>query len=472
MPPRHATPAERAEHGKRARADAAGRAHAELGRRRAAATPSRCSRSRRASRVPELVPIRYGRMLASPFAFYRGGGHHGGRPRRRPRHRACTCSCAATPTCPTSAPSPSPDRRLVFDINDFDETLPGPFEWDVKRLVGQLRRRRPRQRASRQEAARDRRWRRRAPTARRCGRSPAMGTLDVWYTRLDVDDDLRALRRRQRRAEQAQRVEARRQGAQPKDSLQALDQAHRRSSTATPRIVSDPPVIVPIEELVPAAEATRSATTSSRGVARHVPAHAAGRPPRTCSSGTSSSTSRARSSASAASARAPGSCCCRPRRPTTRCSCRSRRPSPRCSSRTSARSRYEQPRPAGRRGPAPDAGGERHPARLGAGRRVSTARSATSTSASCGTGRVRRSVEQMTPTGMRDLRPAVRLDARPRPRPLGRPRSRSPRYLGGATRFDQAMADFAETYADQNERDHAALRDAVGAEGSRPRAGV
>ena len=88
-------------------------------------------------RVPELVPIRYGRMLASPFAFYRGAAavmaadladDAADRPARR--------SSAATPTCRTSGSFAAPDRRLVFSINDFDETLPGPFEWDVKRLVG------------------------------------------------------------------------------------------------------------------------------------------------------------------------------------------------------------------------------------------------------------------------------------------------------------------------------------------------
>ena len=82
----------------------------------------------------------------------------------------------------------APDRRLVFSINDFDETLPGPFEWDLKRLV-----------ASFAVAGRDRGFdakrrgeainrRSRAPTARRCGSSPAMRNLDLWYARLDVDE--------------------------------------------------------------------------------------------------------------------------------------------------------------------------------------------------------------------------------------------------------------------------------------------
>src|SRR5205085_54965 len=87
------------------------------------------------TRVPELVPIRYGRMLVSPFTFYRGAA------------RIMASDLANTPssgirvqTCGDAHLSnfgvfASPDRRLVFDMNDFDETLPGPWEWDVKRLA-------------------------------------------------------------------------------------------------------------------------------------------------------------------------------------------------------------------------------------------------------------------------------------------------------------------------------------------------
>ena len=97
-------------------------------------TRSRCSRSR-PTRVPELVPIRYGRMLVSPFTFFRGAA------------LIMAADLAATPTagitvqlCGDAHLSNfgvfgSPERKLMFDINDFDETLPGPWEWDVKRLA-------------------------------------------------------------------------------------------------------------------------------------------------------------------------------------------------------------------------------------------------------------------------------------------------------------------------------------------------
>ena len=90
------------------------------------------------SRVPELVPIRYGRMGVSPFTFYRGAA------------LLQAADLANTPTsglrvqlCGDAHLSnfgvfASPERRLVFDINDFDETLPGPWEWDVKRLAASL----------------------------------------------------------------------------------------------------------------------------------------------------------------------------------------------------------------------------------------------------------------------------------------------------------------------------------------------
>src|SRR4029077_18670227 len=90
------------------------------------------------SRLPELVPIRYGRMAASPFAFFRGAA------------AIMAMDLATTPTTGLRVQAcgdahvanfgkfATPERNLVFDINDFDETLPGPWEWDVKRLAGSL----------------------------------------------------------------------------------------------------------------------------------------------------------------------------------------------------------------------------------------------------------------------------------------------------------------------------------------------
>ena len=87
------------------------------------------------TRVPELVPIRYGRMLVSPFTFYRGGAYLMASDLAGVPHtelEAQLCGDAHLSNFGTFA---APDRKQVFSINDFDETLPGPFEWDVKRLA-------------------------------------------------------------------------------------------------------------------------------------------------------------------------------------------------------------------------------------------------------------------------------------------------------------------------------------------------
>src|SRR5262249_3990393 len=91
-----------------------------------------------ATRIPELVPIRYGRMLVSPFAFYRGGAAimAAGLARTpKTRLQGQLCGDAHLSNFGVFA---SPERNLIFDINDFDETAPGPWEWDVKRLAASL----------------------------------------------------------------------------------------------------------------------------------------------------------------------------------------------------------------------------------------------------------------------------------------------------------------------------------------------
>src|SRR5437870_1051545 len=142
------------------------------------------------SRLPELVPIRYGRMLLSPFSFFRGAASvMAADLADAPRTglHAQLCGDAHLSNFGIFA---APDRRLVFGINDFDETLPGPFEWDVKRLV-----------ASFAVAGRERDFaeaRRRPVTLaaarfyRRAMRGFAkMRTLDVWYARLETDEIVR-----------------------------------------------------------------------------------------------------------------------------------------------------------------------------------------------------------------------------------------------------------------------------------------
>jgi uncharacterized protein (DUF2252 family) len=204
------------------------------------------------SRVPYLVPIRYGRMLTSPFTFYRGAA------------LIMAADLAATPVsgldvqlCGDAHLSNfglfgTPERQMLFDINDFDETLPGPWEWDVKRLA-----------ASFEIMGRDRGF---APADRqaivmagmaeyrdRMRRAAAMSSLAAWYDHLEVGTLLELVR---------QEVQGKRVGkAEGRAVEQMVAKARTRDSTRVfakragevdgeLRIVADPPVIVPVEDLI------------------------------------------------------------------------------------------------------------------------------------------------------------------------------------------------------------------------------
>ncbi|HMI82120.1 MAG TPA: DUF2252 domain-containing protein [Solirubrobacterales bacterium] len=206
------------------------------------------------ARVAELVPIRYERMLASPFAFFRG---------------AAAVMAADLATAPATGLEAqlcgdahlanfgvfaAPDRRLVFDCNDFDETCRGPFEWDVKRLA-----------ASVAIAGRERELgegrRRRAVLAavaayREAMRSfAAMRNIDVWYARIDVEPRLAEFRE-QLDERRLRRVERGLDKARSKDSMRALRKLTRKVDGEV-RIVGDSPLITPIEELADGADVER-----------------------------------------------------------------------------------------------------------------------------------------------------------------------------------------------------------------------
>src|SRR5829696_7371504 len=204
-----------------------------------------------ASRVPELVPIRYGRMLVSPFTFFRGAAYPmaadlAGAPRSGLDVQLCGDAHLSN-----FGAFAAPDRRLIFGLNDFDETLPGPFEWDVKRLV-----------ASFAVAGRDRgidAKRRRAINTEvaRAYREAMqefarMGNLELWYARIEVDDLLDRAGR-QATAKQLKRFERNVARARSKDSMKALSKLTETVAGET-RIASDPPLIVPVEDVVGASE--------------------------------------------------------------------------------------------------------------------------------------------------------------------------------------------------------------------------
>jgi uncharacterized protein (DUF2252 family) len=200
-----------------------------------------------ASRLSDLVPIRYGRMLASPFSFYRGAA------------LIMATDLATTPNtglivqaCGDAHLSnfgffASPERRLVFDVNDFDETLPAPWEWDVKRLAASL-----------EIAARgngfSRRQRRRIVLATVESYRTSMrgfasqGNLDVWFTQEDVD---RLQQRYQSDLKSSQRKQVAKglTKAPDRNNLQELSKL-TKVVDGRPRIVADPPLVVPLTDLV------------------------------------------------------------------------------------------------------------------------------------------------------------------------------------------------------------------------------
>jgi hypothetical protein len=199
-----------------------------------------------ASRDPELVPLRHTRMAASPFTFFRGAA------------AIMAMDLAAGPStgletqlCGDAHLSnfgvfAGPDRRLLFDLNDFDETLPGPFEWDVKRLTASLEiagRSRGFPRRDRREAVRRASARYRESMRELAG----LGNLDVWYARIEagslLDEEGDRLGRKERRRAQRNIAKAMR-----KDSSRALSKLTHEVE-GEPRILSDPPLVVPIEEL-------------------------------------------------------------------------------------------------------------------------------------------------------------------------------------------------------------------------------
>jgi uncharacterized protein (DUF2252 family) len=246
-----ASPADRAAAGRAARRAAPRSAHAGWAPPADRSDPVAVLEAQSRDRVPELVPVRYGRMLASPFAFFRGAA------------AVMAADLAAVPVtgmqvqlCGDAHAAnfggyASPERALVFDINDFDETLPGPWEWDVLRLgasfavAGREVGLRAGARATAVGAT--------ARAYREAMREfAAMGNLAVWYARLDVSallaDPAARLNARDRRALQ-RRIEQ----ARAKDHARALAKLTHRVDGRT-RFLSRPPLLVPVEELLEADE--------------------------------------------------------------------------------------------------------------------------------------------------------------------------------------------------------------------------
>jgi uncharacterized protein (DUF2252 family) len=244
---RRLTAVERASLGRAARATTPRSSHATWQPPEQGRDPVGLIEEQALNRVPELIPIRHGRMLVSAFSYFRGGA------------LPMAADLADTPTsglevqlCGDAHLSNfgifgSPERHLFFDVNDFDETAIGPWEWDVKRLAASLE-------VAGRENDFSRSQRRRI--VRRAVRSyreamaefAAMGILDVWYAHLDLDSlvpRFRASLDPKRTPSVWKAIEK----ARSHDSHQAFDKlCHTPGGQA--RIISDPPLIVPIEDFV------------------------------------------------------------------------------------------------------------------------------------------------------------------------------------------------------------------------------
>jgi uncharacterized protein (DUF2252 family) len=244
----HFTAAERVARGKAERAEVPRSTHADWDPPSNRRNPVDLLEEQAKSRVQELVPIRYGRMLTSEFAFFRGGAYLMAADLAvtpRTGLHAQLCGDAHLSNFGSFA---APNRSIVFSVNDFDETLPGPFEWDVKRLA-----------ASFEVAGRDRGFddetRRTAvlTTVRHYREAmadfAAMRDIDLWYARLDMTEMMKRWSK-EVTAKEMKEFDRNLEGRHTKDNIRALNKLTYLVD-GEHRIVSDPPLIVPIEEVLP-----------------------------------------------------------------------------------------------------------------------------------------------------------------------------------------------------------------------------
>jgi len=205
-----------------------------------------------ATRVPELVPIRYGRMLVSPFTFYRGAAVIMANDLANTANSGVRVQLCGDAHLSNFGVFGTPERQLIFDLNDFDETLPGPWEWDVKRLAASFEimgRHRGYSRTNRRAIvmAGVHAYRERMRNA------AAAGTLDVWYDHLEAGKLLDEVAKEVRKGELSKKSAAKAQNymakARTRDSVRVMSRRADKVDGEL-RIVSDPPLIVSVDDLI------------------------------------------------------------------------------------------------------------------------------------------------------------------------------------------------------------------------------
>ncbi len=243
----HFTVAERVARGKAARAEVPRASHAVFVPAPDRADPIDVLERQAATRVPELVPIRYGRMHVSPFTFYRGAAMiMAGDLAATPRS-GLTVQCCGDAHLSNFGVFASPERRLVFDLNDFDETLPGPWEWDVKRLAASVM-----IAAINNDFTVKDQERIVLATVESYRTAIAgfagMNNLDVWYAHMDIDTVIQELGP-QLKPSMAKRTEKTLAKARTRDSMSAFSKL-TETVDGKVRIVDQAPLIVPLDKLV------------------------------------------------------------------------------------------------------------------------------------------------------------------------------------------------------------------------------
>ncbi len=247
----HLSVAERVARGKAARNEVPRASHAVFEPAPGRFDPVELLERQAATRVPELVPIRYGRMLVSPFTFYRGAAMIMAHDLGSTPRSGLTVQCCGDAHLSNFGVFASPERRLVFDINDFDETLPGPWEWDVKRLA-----------VSMLIAAQDNGYRAKdqerivLETVARYRTAMAefapMDNLELWYSHLEIEGVVKEMAA-QFKSRMVKRTEQQLAKARTKDSMAAFSKLTHVVDGEV-RIVDQSPLIVPIEQLAPGDE--------------------------------------------------------------------------------------------------------------------------------------------------------------------------------------------------------------------------
>ena len=227
------------------------------------------------ARVPGLVPVRWGRMMVSPFTYYRGAALPMASDLATTPVSGLTVQACGDAHLSNFGVFGSAERNLVFDVNDFDETLPGPWEWDVERLAASM------EVAARSNGFSDKQ-RRKIVAGTVAGDRQAMrdfagmSQLGIWYARADIDQ-LRAQLESKMDDRQRKLVAKSAAKARTRDSMEELGKL-TTTVDGQLRIMADPPLLVPIEDLLAASVAAQRARVGDTQHHEQIPADAGDRP--------------------------------------------------------------------------------------------------------------------------------------------------------------------------------------------------